>query len=60
MGTAIIVIFMLLTLLTLICGTIVMVIGGDTNLKYGNKLMRMRVMLQAIAVVSLYFLYVSK
>jgi hypothetical protein len=57
MSTAIILTFMLLALLTVISGTIVMTIGGQINKKYANKLMQMRILFQALAVISLYFLY---
>lgn len=40
-----------LTVLVLFSGLIAMVRGGEFNKKYGNKLMRLRVLFQAIAVV---------
>lgn len=40
-----------LTVLVLFAGLFVMVRGGEFNRKYGNKLMRLRVLFQAIAVV---------
>jgi hypothetical protein len=42
---------LLLTLAVLFAGVITMGRGGEFNQKYGNKLMRWRVMLQGIAVV---------
>ncbi len=41
---------MFLTLAVLATGIISMIKGGEFNAKYGNKLMRMRVMMQAIAI----------
>ena len=40
-----------LTVLVLFSGLIAMVRGGEFNKKYGNKLMRLRVLFQAIAIV---------
>jgi ABC-type dipeptide/oligopeptide/nickel transport system permease subunit len=45
------VIAMLATLATLIIGIVAMVRGGPFNEKYGNKLMRLRVVLQGVALV---------
>ncbi len=42
-----------ITLGVLIVGIIVMARGGETNLKWGNRLMRYRLMAQAFAVVML-------
>jgi len=42
---------LLLTLAVLFAGVITMGRGGEANRKYGNKLMRWRVILQGIAVV---------
>lgn len=44
------IISMALVLLSLIVGLIAMIKGGEFNKKYGNKLMRMRVTLQGIAL----------
>ena len=41
---------MILVLLSLFVGLIGMVKGGEFNQKYGNKLMRLRVTLQGIAL----------
>jgi len=41
---------MVLVLLSLIVGLVAMVKGGEFNQKYGNKLMRMRVTLQGVAL----------
>ncbi len=42
---------MLATLVTLIVGLVAMTRGGPFNEKYGNKLMRLRVVLQGVALV---------
>lgn len=39
------------TLLVLVVGLIAMLRGGDFNRRHGNRLMRMRVLFQAIAVL---------
>ena len=39
-----------LTVLVLFVGLFAMARGGEFNRKYGNKLMRLRVLLQAIAI----------
>lgn len=41
---------MLVTCLILLAGLFVMIKGGPLNEKYGNKLMRWRVMAQGIAI----------
>lgn len=41
---------MILVLLSLVAGLIGMVKGGEFNKKYGNRLMRMRVTLQGLAL----------
>ena len=46
-----VIIAMLLTLFALFGGIISMVVGGDFNLRYGNKLMRYRVLMQAVALL---------
>jgi len=42
---------LLSVLATLVIGMVAMSKGGDFNKKYGNKLMRLRVVLQGIALV---------
>jgi hypothetical protein len=42
---------MLATLGVLFFGIITMARGGDFNLKYGNKIMRARILLQALALL---------
>jgi hypothetical protein len=44
------VIAMILVLASLVVGLIAMVKGGEFNKKYGNKLMRLRVTLQGLAL----------
>ena len=41
------------TLAVLVVGLVGFFVGGEFNAKYGNKLMRARVALQAVAVVLL-------
>lgn len=41
---------MLATLGVLVTGLVVMAMGGDTNRKYGNRLMVARVTFQALAI----------
>jgi hypothetical protein len=43
--------------IVLITGVVGMARGGDFNAKYGNKLMRLRVILQGLAIV-LFLLFV--
>lgn len=45
------------TLAVLLAGIIAMLRGGDFNAKYGNKLMRARVAMQALAVALMLSLY---
>ncbi len=45
------IIAMLATLAALVVGIVAMVRGGPFNQKYGNKLMRLRVFLQGVALV---------
>lgn len=53
-----IVLSLLAVLATLFTGFVSMSKGGDFNARYGNKLMRLRVILQAIAIalIMVYFL----
>lgn len=50
---AVLLIAMLAVVVVLFIGLIGMARGGDFNAKYGNKLMRWRVVLQGIAVLIL-------
>ncbi len=45
------------TVIVLIAGVIAMLRGGEFNSKYGNKLMRARVAVQALAIALLFVLY---
>lgn len=45
------IIAMCATLVSLVLGLTVMAKGGELNQKYGNKMMRLRVVLQGIALV---------
>ncbi len=45
------------TLAVLLAGVIAMLRGGDFNAKFGNKLMRARVAMQALAVALMLSLY---
>ena len=45
------------TLIVLIAGVVAMLRGGEFNRKYGNKLMRARVAVQALAIALLFILY---
>lgn len=53
----VIVIALVATLAVLAVGIVVMLRGGEINRKYGNKLMRARVALQAVAVALVLALY---
>ena len=50
MWLALLIFAMLITLGVLFAGLISMAIGGDFNRKYGNKLMRYRVLAQGLAI----------
>lgn len=52
-----IIIFSILTILTLATGVILMARGGQLNAKYSTKLMSLRVLFQAIVIIILLFLY---
>ena len=45
------------TLAVLIAGLVAMMRGGEFNRKYGNKLMRARVAMQALAIALLLLLF---
>jgi hypothetical protein len=47
------------TLAVLVVGLVGFFLGGEFNAKYGNKLMRARVALQAVAVLILLVVLVS-
>lgn len=46
--------------LTLIVGIVGMIKGGEFNEKYGNKLMRWRVILQGVALACMALAFISK
>ena len=52
-----VVVALVATLAVLLAGVIAMLRGGDFNAKYGNKLMRARVAMQALAVALMLSLY---
>lgn len=45
--------------IVLLAGVVGMARGGDFNAKYGNKLMRARVVLQGLAIVLFILLFVT-
>ncbi len=45
------------TLIVLLSGVVVMTRGGEFNRKWGNKLMRARVAMQALAIALLFALF---
>ncbi len=45
------------TLIVLLSGVVVMTRGGELNRKWGNKLMRARVAMQALAIALLFALF---
>ena len=57
MCTVLIALALLLVLGVLFTGIIGMVRGGDFNDKYGNKLMQLRVLAQAVAVLLLFLAF---
>lgn len=52
-----IVVALVATAAALAAGVVVMLRGGELNRKYGNKLMRARIALQAVAVALVLALY---
>ena len=57
--TGLLLLAMCATLAVLIVGLVGFFLGGEFNAKYGNKLMRVRVALQAVAVALLLAVLVS-
>jgi hypothetical protein len=49
-GDILLLVLMLGVLGVLVCGVVLMMVGGERNRKYGNKLMVLRVSLQAVVV----------
>ena len=63
MGNAaviIVLVLMVLTALVLGAGIFLMAKGGEANAKYGNKMMVMRVGLQAATIIALVLFFASK
>jgi hypothetical protein len=56
-GTVLILVLMLATALVLGVGIFMMARGGEANVKYGNKMMTLRVVLQAATLVMLVLLF---
>ncbi len=52
-----VVIALLGTVAVLLTGVVAMVRGGEFNRKYGNKLMRARIAMQALAIALLFILF---
>jgi hypothetical protein len=57
--TSLLLVAMIATLGVLIVGLVGFFLGGEFNAKYGNRLMRARVALQAVAVLLLLVVLVS-
>jgi len=55
--TILLLIAMVATLAVLVVGLVGFFIGGEFNARYGNKLMRARVAMQALAIVLLFALF---
>jgi len=51
------IILIISTMLTVIAGVSIMIIGGKINKKYGNKLMVVRISCQATAILLLFILF---
>lgn len=56
-GDYIIVVLMLVTFGVLVAGIALMAAGGETNTKYGNKLMFSRVGMQGLALLMVAFMF---
>lgn len=56
-GTVLILVLMVATGLVLAVGIFMMARGGEANAKYGNKMMTLRVVLQAATLVMLVLLF---
>ncbi|MBT4989189.1 MAG: HIG1 domain-containing protein [Rickettsiales bacterium] len=52
-------IFISLTFLVVIIGTFSMIKGGEFNRKYSNKLMQIRVSMQALSILLLFLTYMA-
>ena len=57
MFETLVVIALVATLVVLLSGVVVMTKGGEFNRKWGNKLMRARIAMQALAIALLFALF---
>jgi hypothetical protein len=57
MANYLLIILILAVFMVLLCGIVMMGIGGKANRKYGNKLMIARVILQGIVLLVLVIIY---
>ncbi|MCH8155359.1 MAG: twin transmembrane helix small protein [Proteobacteria bacterium] len=55
--TALVVVALVATLAVLLAGVVTMAKGGAFNRKWGNKLMRARIAMQALAVMLMFALF---
>ncbi|MEE8499409.1 MAG: twin transmembrane helix small protein [Kiloniellales bacterium] len=55
--SALVVVALVATLVVLLSGVVVMTRGGEFNRKWGNKLMRARIAMQALAIALLFALF---
>ncbi len=55
--STLVVVALVATLLVLLSGVVVMTRGGEFNRKWGNKLMRARIAMQALAIALLFALF---
>lgn len=60
LGTLLVLGLMLATVAVLVTGVVIMARGGETNRKYGNKMMVARVTLQGAAIVLVVLLLIMK
>lgn len=59
-GGILLIVAMVAVLIVLVLGIFLMATGGEKNRKYGNKIMGLRVTLQAVALVVLAVLFLMK
>ena len=57
MGEYLVLLLLFATLAVLVTGVIVMGKGGEANLKYSNRLMSLRVILQGLVIFTLFALF---
>jgi hypothetical protein len=55
--STLVVVALIATLVVLLSGVVVMTRGGEVNRRWGNKLMRARVAMQALALALLFALF---